>query len=103
VLEPEAAMDRQISATTTHSVTLEGLDRKSLNEIEEPIDPRIDSLSRPSPDELDVSLTRQISSLVQRVASRPSQHDDSTVESPIEKLEEPIYVSHSALLSFPRH
>lgn len=93
-------MDRQISTTTTHSVTLEGLDRKSLNEIKEPIDPRIDSLSRPNPDELDISLTRKISSLVQRVASRPSQHDDSTVESPIEKLEEPIYVSHFQCIPF---
>ena len=84
--EPEVAMNVKGSATTTRA--LEGLECKTLEEIEEPI-ARIDSLSRPSPDESDLDLTRQPSYLVQRVASRP-QSNDSIVK---EMIEEPIYVS----------
>ncbi|KAF8713056.1 hypothetical protein AX14_013005 [Amanita brunnescens Koide BX004] len=93
--QSKAAMDRQISATSTRSITLEGLDCKSLQDVEEPIDPRINSSSRPSPNELDLSLTRQVSNLVQRAVSRP-ESNGTTVEAPTEKMEEPIYIDFKA-------
>ena len=50
--EPEATIDVEAVATTTPS--LEGLECKTLQEI---IDPRIDSLSRPNGDEFDLDFT----------------------------------------------
>lgn len=92
----EAFMKAEDSATATHSSEPEGLACKTLEEIDEPIDPRLDPLSRPSSDELDLTLTRQLSDLVQSTVSR-RQSSDSTAK---EKLEEPIYVSSLCLSYF---
>ncbi|KAF8330493.1 MFS polyamine transporter [Amanita rubescens] len=84
----EASMKVEDSATATHCHEPEGLACKTLEEVDEPIDSRLDSLSRPSSDKLDLTLTRQLSDLVQSVASQ-RQSGDSTEKA---KLEEPIYV-----------
>lgn len=92
--EPEAAMNVEASATTTHS--LEGLECKTLQEIEENIDPRFPSLSRQTADEFDLDFTWQPSHMVQRVASRPESNDSKVKE----MIQEPIYVGPFCIRCF---
>ncbi|KAK2462261.1 hypothetical protein APHAL10511_005757 [Amanita phalloides] len=78
-----------VAAPATTMLGPEGWACKSSNNAEQPADPRISPSSRPlTADELDLTLTRQLSDFLERISSR-SQSED-TIEKG--RLEEPIYV-----------
>jgi hypothetical protein len=71
----------------------EGLSVRSLNEVEEPIDPRISIDSRPDDSELDLGVARQLTDLVHHHHGEPKHHEESTVNSEKTLEAETFYVS----------
>lgn len=82
-----------------HASKVEELDLKTLEDVAEPVDARLSKASRPSQEQLDEGLTRQLSDFIHH-----GQHhlnvDDEEKRSPTEP--EPIYV-RAATTHLPLH
>ncbi|KAF8993764.1 MFS general substrate transporter [Cyathus striatus] len=99
-MDPKSLEAGEISATATIvDNELEGLTTRSLNEVLEPVDPRISPDDVPHAEELDEGLYRQMSNLVRaptqnssRTASVSGHRERSATSSVTEKKNDVIYV-----------